>query len=120
MPRKLLLPLPNLLRSSQRLTSIWAWFGKSREEMKKQWEAAAALDKAARLAPDNVDILYHRGRAHLLVSKNSYEKMFQVDPHSWRVHQVLAQADAEADRHEDAIAEYHAAIQIAPKQPGLH
>jgi len=100
--------------------NAWMWLGVVQLAAENPAEAAAALDKAARLAPDNVDILYHRGRAHLLVSKNSYEKMFQVDPHSWRVHQVLAQADAEADRHEDAIAEYHAAIQIAPKQPGLH
>src|SRR5256884_4039437 len=100
--------------------NAWMWLGVVQLAAENPAEAAAALDKAARLAPDNVDILYHRGRAHLLVSKNSYEKMFHVDPHSWRVHQVLAQADAEADRHEDAIAEYHAAIQIAPKQPGLH
>jgi len=83
-------------------------------------EAAAALDKAAQLAPDNVDILYHRGQAHLLVSKNSYGKMFKADPKSWRVRQVLAQANADAERHLDAIAEYQAAIKLAPTQPGLH
>ncbi len=32
------------------------------------------------------DILYHRGRARLLVSKDSYAEMFKVDPQSWRVH----------------------------------
>jgi predicted Zn-dependent protease len=69
-------------------------------------EASEALDKAAKLAPNDVDILYHRGRAHLLVSKNSYGKMFTADPKSWRVHQVLAQANAEADHYPDAIAEY--------------
>jgi tetratricopeptide (TPR) repeat protein len=67
-----------------------------------------------------MDILYHRGRAHLLVSKNSYGSMFKVDPRSWRVHQVIAQANAEADRHVDAVAEYQAAIKLAPAQPGLH
>ncbi|PYU66049.1 MAG: hypothetical protein DMG56_01395, partial [Acidobacteria bacterium] len=67
-----------------------------------------------------MDILYHRGRAHLQVSKNSYGRMFKVDSHSWRVHQVLAQANAEADRHTDAVAEYLAAIKLAPSQPGLH
>jgi len=46
--------------------------------------------------------------------------MFKADPNSWRVHQVLAQADAEADRHDEAIAEYLAAIKLAPNQPGLH
>lgn len=100
--------------------NAWMWLGVIQLAAEKPEEAAAALDKAAKLAPDNVDILYHRGRAHLLVSKNSYERMFQTDPHSWRVHQVLAQADAEADRPQDAIAEYQAAIELAPKQPGLH
>jgi len=32
--------------------------------------------------------------------------MFKAGPKSWRVHQVLAQANAEADRHTDAVAEY--------------
>ena len=76
--------------------------------------------KPRKLKPDDPDILYHRGRAHLLVSKNSYAEMFKVDPHSWRVHRVLAQANAEADRHAEAIAEYEAAIKLAPTQPGLH
>ena len=100
--------------------NAWMWLGVVQLAAENPEEAVTALDRAAKLAPDNVDILYHRGRAHLLVSKKSYEKMFQIDPHSWRVHQVLAQADAEADRSEDAIAEYQAAIQLAPKQPGLH
>jgi tetratricopeptide (TPR) repeat protein len=98
----------------------WMWFGVIQLAKDRPEEAAAALDKAATLAPDDMDILYHRGRAHLLVSKNSYAKMFKVDPKSWRVHQVLAQANAEADRHTDAVAEYHAAIKLAPTQPGLH
>ena len=46
--------------------------------------------------------------------------MFKVDPRSWRVHQVIAQANAEADRHVDAVTEYQAAIRLAPTQSGLH
>lgn len=98
----------------------WMWLGVA-ELVDEQAEVAAnALDRAAKLDPQNMDILYHRGRAHLLVSKNSYEKMFKVDPHSWRVHQVLGQMAAEAERHEDAIAQYQAAIKLTPTQPGLH
>jgi tetratricopeptide (TPR) repeat protein len=98
----------------------WMWLGVVRLAQEQPEEAAEALDKAATLAPDDIDILYHRGRAHLLVSKNSYAKMFKTGPKSWRVHQVLAQANAEADRHTDAVAEYQAAIKLAPTQPGLH
>jgi len=98
----------------------WMWIGVVELAREHAEEAADALDKAAKLAPDNVDILYHRGKAHLLVSKNSYEKMFKRNPNSWRVHQVLAQANSEADRQMDAIAEYLEAIKLAPTQPGLH
>jgi tetratricopeptide (TPR) repeat protein len=98
----------------------WMWLGVIRLAQDRPEEAANALDSAATLAPDDLDVLYHRGRAHLLVSKNSYAKMFKAGPKSWRVHQVLAQANAEADRHTDAVAEYLAAIRLAPTQPGLH
>jgi tetratricopeptide (TPR) repeat protein len=98
----------------------WMWLGVVLLAQDRPEEAANALDRAAKLAPDDMDVLYHRGRAHLLVSKNSYAKMFKTDPKSWRVHQVLAQANAEADRHTDAVAEYLAAIKLAPSQPGLH
>jgi tetratricopeptide (TPR) repeat protein len=100
--------------------SAWMWLGVVALAMDHPEEAADALDKAAKLAPTDVDILYHRGQAHLLVSKNSYLKMFEANPKSWRVRQVLAQANAEAERHIDAIAEYEAAIKLAPRQPGLH
>jgi tetratricopeptide (TPR) repeat protein len=98
----------------------WMWLGVIQLAADHPEEAAAALDKAAKLAPNDVDIMYHRGQAHLLVSKDSYGKMFKTDPKSWRVRQVLAQANAEAERHVDAIAEYEAAIKLAPTQPGLH
>lgn len=100
--------------------NAWMWLGVAELANEQAEDAAEALDKAAKLAPDNVDILYHRGRAHLLVSKESYARMLKADPKSWRVHQVLAQADAEAGRHEEAIAEYLASIELAPNQPGLH
>ena len=83
----------------------WMWLGVVRLAQDRPEDAAEALDKAAKLKPGDQDILYHRGRAHLLVSKNSYGEMFKVNENSWLVHRVLAQANAEADRHVDAIAE---------------
>ena len=100
--------------------NAWMWLGVAQLAKEQPEDAVASLDRAAKLNPDNVDILYHRGRSHLLVSKNSFEQMFKNAPNSWRVHQVLAQANAEADRHDEAIAEYREAIELAPRQPGLH
>ena len=82
--------------------------------------AATNLDAAAKLKPGDVDILYHRGRAHMLISKESYDQMYQADPGSWRVHQVLAESFAEAERQQDAAIECKLAIQMRPKEPGLH
>ena len=100
--------------------NAWMWLGVVNLAQDRPEHAAEALDKAAKLKPGDQDILYHRGRAHLLVSKNSYAEMFKVNHDSWLVHRVLAQANAEADRHVEAIAEYEAAIKLAPTQPGLH
>ena len=100
--------------------SAWMWLGVVCLAQDNPEDAADALDKAAKLKPDDQDILYHRGRAHLLVSKDSYAEMFKVNSQSWLVHRVLAQANSEAERHTDAIAEYEAAIKLAPTQPGLH
>jgi tetratricopeptide (TPR) repeat protein len=106
--------------ASPRDANAWMWLGVVRLAQDRAEEAADALDRAAKLKPDDQDILYHRGRAHLLVSKNSYARMFKINTHSWLVHRVMAQADAEADRHADAIAEYEVAIKLAPTQPGLY
>jgi tetratricopeptide (TPR) repeat protein len=82
--------------------------------------AVGSLDRAALLSPDNVDILYHRGRAHMLLSQKSYEHMYEVDPKSWRIHQVLAQSFVEQERYEEAARECQLAIQDHPEEPGLH
>lgn len=105
---------------SPRDANAWMWLGIVALEKENGEEAVQALDQAARLAPNNVDILYHRGRAHLYVSQESYARMFKADPKSWRVRQILAEAAADAERHMDAIAEYQAAIQLAPNEPRLH
>lgn len=98
----------------------WMWLGVVELEKGNGEDAAEALDNAVKLSPENVDILYHRGRAHLFVSNESYSRMFKADPKSWRVRELLAEANAGAERHMDAIAEYEAAIKLAPNEPRLH
>ena len=96
------------------------WLGVAELAKGDAFAASAALDKAAELKPHDVDILYHRGRAHMLVSKASYEEMYKTDPDSWRVHQVLSQSYADADRVDDAIAECQLAVNARLNEPGLH
>jgi tetratricopeptide (TPR) repeat protein len=96
------------------------WLGVVQLAQGKPSLAATSLDEAAALRPGDVDILYHRGRAHMLVSKESYEQMYEIAPASWRVHQVLAQSFVEADRLDDAILECKEALRLKPEEPGLH
>jgi tetratricopeptide (TPR) repeat protein len=98
----------------------WMWLGVVELAQDHAEAAAAALDKAAVLDPTNMDVLYHRARAHLLISKASYAAMFKLNPDSWRVHEVLGQADAEAFRTDDAISEFRLALRTAPHEPGLN
>lgn len=103
-----------------RNAKCWMWLGVAELGAGEADNASAALDKAAQLSPNDVDILYHRGRAHMLVSKESYEQMYKADPNSWRVHQALAQSFVEADRLDDAVQECQNAINLRPSEPGLH
>ena len=98
----------------------WMWLGVAQLAAGEAEGATTSLDKAAQLSPEDVDILYHRGRAHMLVSKDSYEQMYRADPNSWRVHQALAQSFVEADRLEDAVQECQSALNLRPSEPGLH
>ena len=82
--------------------------------------AVVNLEKASKLKPGNVDVLYHLGRAYMQMSKEAYERMYQADPNSWRVHEVLAQSFEEADRMEDAEKECRKAIELKSDERGLH
>jgi tetratricopeptide (TPR) repeat protein len=107
-------------RLEPRNAAGWMWLGVVELAQEHAEAAAAALDKAVALDPTNLDILYHRGRAHLLISKESYSAMFKLSPDSSRVYEVLGQSDAEAYRPDDAIADFQLAIRAAPHQPGLN
>ena len=98
----------------------WMWEGIIDLALGKLAMAVEELDHAYSLAPTNVDILYHRGRAALALSRQSYEDMFKLDPHSWHIHQVLAEADVESDHDADAVVQYKQAIAAAPVQSGLY
>ena len=98
----------------------WLWGGVSALDAGRPEQAAPLLEKAHSLEPKNIDVLYHLGRAYLMLSQSTYQQMFKLDPDSARVHEVLAQADVESSQSAAAIPEYKMAIQKSPMSPGLH
>jgi superkiller protein 3 len=103
-----------------RNAKAFMWLGVCRLAENDAQGAIAPLDKAYALDPTDTDILYHRGRAYLLVANASYDAMFKLDHDSARVHQVLAEAYAQARRDSEAIEQLQLAIKTAPSLPGLH
>lgn len=107
-------------RLDPRSAKAFMWLGVCRLAEDDPQGAIAPLDKAYALAPSDVDILYHRGRAYLLVANGSYAAMYKLDHDSLRVHQVLAESYADSFRTQDAINELELAVKMGPRQPGLH
>jgi tetratricopeptide (TPR) repeat protein len=83
-------------------------------------KAVGPLDRAAELAPRDANILDYRGRAHQLVSRNSYRAMYEVDPNSWRVHRLQGEMFADSFQYSQAAAEFERAIALAPGQADLY
>jgi len=96
------------------------WLGITELAAGNAEKAVAPLDKAAELSPKDMNILDFRGRAHLLVSKDSYARMYALDPNSWRMHRLSAQIYSEANQRKEAIREFEAAVELSPKQPDLY
>ena len=82
-------------------------------------KATAPLDRAAELDPDNLDLLEYRGKAHSQMAEASYARMAKLQPDSWHVHRVRAQMLSSEGRSADAIAEFEAAVKLAPTNSDL-
>lgn len=82
--------------------------------------AVPPLDRASRLSPDDLDLLDLRGRAYQAVAKQIYQRMYQIAPDSWQVHQARARLYDEDQRYKEAADEYEAASHIDPQNLNLY
>ena len=93
---------------------------RSYTESGQQEQALEILRKADQLFPQNIEVLYELGRVYSDLMTKTYEKMDQVDPDSYRVHQLIggyyeARRDTRA-----ALEEYIKAMEKKPEAPDLH
>lgn len=66
------------------------------------------------------DAAYDRVRQYERDAKAAFEHVSQIDPDSSRAHQVQGESDVAANRFDDAINEYRAALAHDDRLPGLH
>jgi tetratricopeptide (TPR) repeat protein len=83
-------------------------------------KATEPLDRAAELAPNDLDILEYRGKAHSDVAFASYARMAVIDPNSWHVHRVQGQIYSQQSHHKEAVAEFLEAIKQVPNNSDLY
>jgi tetratricopeptide (TPR) repeat protein len=86
-------------------------------------DAAAAigpLDHASQLSPNDLDLLDLRARAYQAVAKEIYQRMYQLAPDSWQVHQARARLFEEDQRHKEAAEEFEAALRLNPGDLNLY
>jgi tetratricopeptide (TPR) repeat protein len=94
--------------------------GLSYSELGQDREAMKVLQSAVDRWPEDIEVLHHLGIVYTRLMTSTYRKMAQIDPDSYRVHQLLG-ASYEARREtKKAIEEYKLAIQKKPDFAGLH
>lgn len=82
--------------------------------------ALKALDALSTADGSSAEAAYWRARCFEKLATAAYLRLYQADPDSYRVHQLMG--DLEAARNDDgkAIEEYRAAIALKPSAPNLH
>jgi tetratricopeptide (TPR) repeat protein len=73
-------------------------------------------------ATDSVaaEAAYWRARCYEKLATAAYLRLYQADPHSYRVHQLMGDLEAAKGDDAKAIEEYRAAIAGKPSAPNLH
>src|SRR5579862_1087758 len=79
--------------------------------------ALAAAQDADHGEEDRLYALVHSYQAK---ARQSFERVAQIDPDSYRAHQVLGDSFAASDRFDDAIPEYQKVLERKPDLPGIH
>jgi tetratricopeptide (TPR) repeat protein len=101
-------------------TQVLTLAGTIAMEMGDPAAAIGPLDHASQLSPNDLDLLDLRARAYQAVAKQIYQRMYQLGPDSWQVHQARARLFEEDERHKEAAEEYESALRLNPSDLNLY
>ena len=80
-------------------------------------DVLAGLSKADQHSPP---AFYWRARCFEKLATSAYLRLYQAEPDSYRVHQLMADLAAARNNDAKAIEEYRAAVALKPSLPNLH
>ena len=85
------------------------------------FEAAAKhLQQLSKRQPKNQQVWYLMGKVYIQLSEQALEKVTAIDPNSIWAHQVASEMAESMKNYDGAVLELKKALEIAPRQPGLH
>ncbi len=87
----------------------------------QQYESAAdALGQVQGATNENAEASYWSARTYQALGAEAYARLQESFPDSWRTHQLRAEGYALRQDLDDALKEFHAALQLRPKESELH
>lgn len=82
--------------------------------------AAAHLEHLAKREPQNQQVWYLLGRVYMQLSEGALAKINEINPDSVWAHEISAELMESMKNYNGAIVEWKKAIEVAPRQPGVH
>jgi tetratricopeptide (TPR) repeat protein len=82
--------------------------------------AAIHLQQLAKRQPRDQHIWYLLGRVYMQLSEQALGKINEIDPNSIWAHEVSAELMESMKNYGGAIVEWKKAVEVAPRQPGVH
>ena len=82
--------------------------------------ALKTLERLPAAESISAEAAYWRSRCYEKLATAAYLRLYQADPDSYRLHQLMGDLEAAKGNDEKAIAEYRAAIALKPSLPDLH
>jgi tetratricopeptide (TPR) repeat protein len=112
--------IASLLTEKHLTDSAQIILGKTYLTLRQYERATAALAQVRGESKDNAQASYWLEKSYQALGGQAYAQLEDSFPDHWRTHQLHAEGYALRGDHDNAIKEYHAAIELRPAEPELH
>ena len=94
--------------------------GKTHFTLRQYEPAADSLAQVPGVTNENAEASYWLARTYQALGAEAYAQLEESFPNSWRTHQLRAEGYELRQDLDDALKEFHAALQLRPKESELH